>query len=182
MLNAKFSVLLPSARLPSTPTSCTASVQRQSLTVGRACATVLVMSPPYDIRERTFEFSVEVVSFCRCSWGAHEVTRVLVKQLLKAATSVGANMEEADGGQTKPDFITKVATAKKEAKEAVYWLRLIAATDASLRPLVPPLLDEAKQIAAIVATIRINAEKSKYRGSALLALIILAACYWMFFV
>jgi four helix bundle protein len=140
------------------------------------------MTPPYDIQERTFQFSVEVVSFCRRSWHVHEATRVLVKQLLKSSTSVGANMEEADGGQTKPDFITKVATAKKEAKETVYWLRLIAATEPGLRQRVPPLLDEAKQIAAIVATIHLNAEKNKNRGTAvLLVLALAAASWWAFF-
>ena len=118
------------------------------------------MSPPYDIQERTFEFSVAVVGFCRATWYGHDVTRVLVRQLLKAATSVGANMEEADGGQTPADFIAKVAIAKKESKEAVYWLRLLAATDPAVASKVPPLLDEAKQIAAIVSTILRNAEEN----------------------
>lgn len=87
------------------------------------------MSPPYDIQERTFEFSVQVVNASKRIWNANEVTRMMARQLVRSAMSVGANMEEADGGQTKPDFRTKVATARKEAKETVYWLRLIAATD-----------------------------------------------------
>lgn len=112
----------------------------------------------------------------------HEATRVLVKQLLRSSTSVETNMEEADGGQTKPDFITKVATAKKEAKETVYWLRLIAATEPSVRSHVAPLLNEAKQIAAIVSKIHLNAEKNQNRGAtALLALALVAACCWAIF-
>jgi four helix bundle protein len=116
------------------------------------------MDTPYNIQERTFQFSVAVVEFCRTLIAAHPVTRRIGWQLVDSATSVGANMEEADGGQSKPDFIGKVAVAKKEAKETVYWLRLIAATDSSCRDKIPPLLDEAKQIAAIVSAIKKNAE------------------------
>ena len=73
-------------------------------------------------------------------------------------------MEEADGGHTKPDFRAKVAIARKESKEAVYWLRLIVATDEPLRPRVLPLLDEANQIAAIISAIKRNADLSENRG------------------
>ena len=50
----------------------------------------------------------------------------LQRQLANSATSVGANFEEADGALTKRDFINKVAIARKEAKEARYWLRIVA--------------------------------------------------------
>ena len=119
--------------------------------------------PPYDIQERTFEFSVAIVSFCRQLIDANPVTRRLGWQLLDASTSIGANMEEADGGQTRPDFISKTAIARKEAKESVYWLRLIAATDLRWRPAVIPLLKEANEIASIVSTIKKNAETNLKR-------------------
>lgn len=51
---------------------------------------------------------------------------VIRTQLIKSGTSVGANMEEADGSLTKRDFINKVVIARKEAKETKYWLRLIS--------------------------------------------------------
>ena len=119
--------------------------------------------PPYNIQQRTFEFSAEVVMFCRQIWHVHYVTQHLARQLLKAASSVGANMEEADGGQSPADFISKVAIAKKESKESVYWLRLIAATDGNIRHRIPPLLDEAKQIESIVAAIHRKAEENQKR-------------------
>ena len=53
--------------------------------------------PPYNIQRRTFLFAAAVVTFCRDLTDAHPVTRKLSWQLLDAATSVGANMEEADG-------------------------------------------------------------------------------------
>jgi four helix bundle protein len=120
---------------------------------------------PYDIQERTFLFAKEVVEFCRSVTNAHPVTRQLSWQLLDAATSVGANMEEADAGQSKPDFISKIAIARKEGREAVFWLRLIAATDPVCRRSIPPLLDEAKQIAAIISSIKKGAESNPHRGT-----------------
>jgi four helix bundle protein len=119
--------------------------------------------PPYNIQERTFEFSKAIVLFCRRLGSANPVTRRLGWQLIDAATSVGANMEEADAGQSTPDFVSKTAIARKEAKETVYWLRLICATDAQWRGAVLPLLEEAKEIAAIVSAINRNAEANAKR-------------------
>jgi four helix bundle protein len=136
------------------------------------------MTPPYDIQERTFEFAVQVVLFCGKVSKMHTTTGVLARQLLKSATSVGANMEEADGAQTKPDFRTKVSTAKKEAKETVYWLRLIAATDAAARDRVLPLLAEANQIASIVTAIKRKADASANRGTPIGAFVIAAVVHW----
>jgi four helix bundle protein len=75
------------------------------------------MAPRYDIQERTFEFSVQVVAFCRHVMRAHQALGLLARQLLKAASSVGANMEEADGGQTKPDFITRSLSRRKKRRK-----------------------------------------------------------------
>jgi four helix bundle protein len=118
------------------------------------------MAPPYDIQERTFQFSVQVVQFCRDLWKAHPVTRRLSWQLLDAATSTGANMEEAEAGQSRRDFIAKVAIAKKEARESVYWLRLMAASDPQQRPAVLLLLEEAEQISRIITAIKKSAERT----------------------
>lgn len=119
---------------------------------------------PYDIQERTFLFACDVVHFCRAMLDAHPVSRRLSWQLLDAATSVGANTAEADVGQTKPDFRTKIATARKEARESVFWLRLLAATDRFLEPRIPLLLDEARQLSAILTTIKKNADEDDERG------------------
>jgi four helix bundle protein len=116
------------------------------------------MCPPYDIQERTFEFSVQIVQFCRDLWKANPVTRRIGWQLLDAATSTGANMQEADAGQSRKDFISKTGIARKESRESVYWLRLIAATDLEQRPRALPLLDEARQISRIITAIKKNAE------------------------
>ena len=119
--------------------------------------------PPYNIQERTFEFSTAIVRFCRDLVTANPVTRKLSWQLLDSATSVGANMEEADAGQSTPDFVSKTAIARKESKETVYWLRLIVATDAQWRAAALPLLKEANEIASIVSTINRNADTKARR-------------------
>jgi len=82
-----------------------------------------------DIRERAFAFAVRIVKLCQYLEKKTNVSRTLVTQLLKAGTSVGANLEEAQVGQSKPDFIGKNSIAIKEARESKYWLRLISATN-----------------------------------------------------
>lgn len=76
------------------------------------------------IQERALEFGVRILKFAdklpKTVGGA-----VIAKQLIRSGTSIGANMEEADGAASKNDFINKVTIARKEAREARYWLQLI---------------------------------------------------------
>ena len=79
---------------------------------------------PYDIRERSFLFAVRVIKWVRSfprDWGME----IAAKQLLRSATSVGANIEEADGTDTLKDKIYKWVLARKEARESRYWVRII---------------------------------------------------------
>jgi four helix bundle protein len=85
-------------------------------------------------------------------------------QLLKAGTSIGANMEEADAGQTKRDFIAKTAIARKESRESRFWLRLIAFAEPGSRADAEPLIDESGQIYRILTTIIMKAESNPDRG------------------
>jgi len=87
----------------------------------------MTVPKPYDIRQRTFEFAAAVVVWSR-NLAGDASTQILVRQLVRAATSVGANVEEADGTETSRDRINKWNIARKEAREARYWLRLIGAT------------------------------------------------------
>lgn len=80
------------------------------------------------IADKSFAFSVRVVRACR-----HLRTRkreyTLSEQLLRAATSIGANVHEASNAQSKKDFISKMYVAYKEATETEYWIRLLKETD-----------------------------------------------------
>jgi|SRR5678810_335232 hypothetical protein len=76
------------------------------------------MSPSYDVQERSFAFACDVIGFCRKLPRTDDALRRLSWQLLAASASIGANLEEADAGQTKADFIAKPSIARKE------WRRL----------------------------------------------------------
>jgi len=79
----------------------------------------------FDLEERTALFSESVIDFCK-KLPRNDITRPVISQLIRAATSVGANYCEADDGESKKDFIHKLSVAKKEARESKYWLRMIA--------------------------------------------------------
>ena len=123
-----------------------------------------VMETPYDIQERSFLFACRVVDFCKPLYEGSALLRELGRQLLHSGTSVGANLEEADAGESKPDFRHKVGVARKEAKESRYWLRLIAYAERRVQESASPLIEESTQLVAILTTIRKNAESSSDRG------------------
>ena len=82
-----------------------------------------------DIKERTFEFALRIIRLCQHLDKKPGVPRTLSYQMLKAGTSVGANVEEAQAGQSRADFVSKLAIALKEARETGYWLRLLRESD-----------------------------------------------------
>jgi four helix bundle protein len=73
-----------------------------------------------------------------------------MRQLVRAGTSIGANLEEADAAQSKPDFISKCTISLKEARESHYWLRILKATG---KAEADRLLSEANELIAILTTI-----------------------------
>ena len=75
------------------------------------------------ILEMSFNFSLEIISLYKKLIKHNEY--VLSKQLLRSATSIGANVEEGNAAQTKKDFISKMSIASKEARETRYWLKLL---------------------------------------------------------
>ena len=78
--------------------------------------------------EKSYQFSIRIVNAAR--YLANDKKEfILSKQLLHSGTSIGANAEEAQGGQSKKDFISKISISYKEARETHYWLRLLKDTD-----------------------------------------------------
>ena len=110
---------------------------------------------PRDLCERTFLFACDVSAFCLVlsrQAGAH---RQIAGQLLRAGTSVGANAEEAKAAYTRREFACKNNIVLKEAREARFWLRLIAANKLSTTEAIEPLLCEANELVGIyTATVR----------------------------
>lgn len=111
------------------------------------------MSGEVDIVGRTFDFSVRIVKLCQVLDKLPGVPRILAGQILRSGSSIGANVEEAQAGQSKADFISKLSIACKEARETRYWLRLLKATDIMSKSKLTPLIDEANQLTAILITI-----------------------------
>ncbi len=79
------------------------------------------------ILDKSFDFALAIIEEYKKMRKEKEF--VLSKQLLKSGTSIGANVNEATAGQSKKDFIAKMAIASKEARETNYWLRLIQASE-----------------------------------------------------
>src|SRR5688572_19663047 len=89
------------------------------------------------IAELSFGFAIEIIKLYSNLIDKKEF--VLSKQLLRSGTSIGANVEEASAGQSKRDFITKMAIASKEARETRYWLRLLKASQVAALDYAPYL-------------------------------------------
>lgn len=81
------------------------------------------MNKQTGILELSFRFSIEIIKLYKQLTGQKEF--ILSKQLLRSATSIGANVEEANAAQSKRDFIAKMSIASKEARETRYWLWLL---------------------------------------------------------
>ena len=114
-----------------------------------------------NIKERSFEFAVRIVKLCRELEKNSSTTRTLLKQLVRSGTSIGANIEEANGSQSKADFTAKMYIACKEARETHYWLRLFATTEIINPYRLESLLDESNQLVAILTAIVKKAKPSK---------------------
>ena len=82
----------------------------------------------YDLEERTFEFTKRVIRFCKKLKRTTENVE-LIKQVVRASGSVGANYIEANEALSKKDFIMRLKISRKESKESRYWLRLIVETN-----------------------------------------------------
>jgi len=80
---------------------------------------------------------------------------------LNAGTSVGANAEEAQAAQSKPDFISKNSIALKEARETHYWLRLLIAAEIMSEEKLAGLRDEAEELKRILGSIVVSARRSQ---------------------
>lgn len=106
-----------------------------------------------NVRDRTFHFAIRIVHLCQWLDDRPGVPRTISRQLLRSGTSIGANCEEAVAGQSRADFRSKYAIALKEARETLYWIRLLAAANIAPATRLAPLEDEANQLVSILTTI-----------------------------
>ena len=103
------------------------------------------------IQQKSYAFALKVISLYRKLCHANEF--VLSKQLLRSGTSIGANVEEAQAGQSRADFISKMSIASKEARESSYWLRLLRDSGTIDKNEVESLLADSESIINILTSI-----------------------------
>ena len=114
----------------------------------------------YDLEERTLKFSEDIIIFVS-RIKRDTITSPLISQLVRSATSIGANYCEANGASSKKDFKNKIYICKKEAKETKYWLQLIskALPDSSEKCKI--YLKEAQELTLIFSKIVQTIENQK---------------------
>lgn len=106
----------------------------------------------FDLEERTAKFSVSILSFCR-TITINYLSENQIRQLIKSATSIGANYMEANGSDSKRDFRSKISICKKEAKETTYWLRILINLFPNKKDELKTLWTEAQELLLIFSAI-----------------------------
>ena len=113
-----------------------------------------------DINKRTFDFALRIIKLCQFLNKNYVMeNNVLAKQLLRSGTSIGANVEEAQAGQSRSDFIHKMAIALKEARETNCWLRLLKASEILPKEKLAELIKESDEIKKILGSIIVSSKK-----------------------
>ncbi|MEA2011465.1 MAG: four helix bundle protein [Verrucomicrobiota bacterium] len=122
------------------------------------------MNAELKIGDRTFEFAVRIIRLCQYLEKKDRVSLTLANQLLRSGTSIGANAEEAQAGQSKADFIAKMSISRKEARETLYWLKLLKATKLVDENMISEIIKESDELVRILTSIVKSAQKGKNYG------------------
>ncbi len=110
------------------------------------------------VQAKSYEFAKQIVFLYKDLRDRKEYA--LASQLLRAGTSVGANVEEAIGGQSKKDFIHKISISYKEARETKYWLRLLADTNYLDHKTSEKYLNDCEELLKILGSILKSSRKN----------------------
>ena len=114
-----------------------------------------------NIQEKSFQFAVRIINLYK-----HLTTIkkefILSKQILRSVTSIGANIEESIGGRSDKEFLFKLEISYKEARETIYWLKLLKATDYISANEFESIDIEAEEICKILAKIIITLKGKMY--------------------
>jgi four helix bundle protein len=104
------------------------------------------------VQEKSFALPLSIIEIYRLCVGQREF--VLSKQLLRSGTSIGANVEEALAGQSRADFLSKMSIASKEAREALYWLRLMNASQIVTIDLQPVIIQTEEVVCLLTSIVK----------------------------
>src|SRR5437773_12381945 len=103
------------------------------------------------LKDRTKNFSIRVLKMTR-EIKKGRIEDILVRQIVRSATSMGANYRSALRARSKPDFISKITIAEEEADETCFWIELIIEMEIFRKKRLDALLKEASEITAILTT------------------------------
>jgi len=117
-----------------------------------------------DLKKRTKQFALRILKLV-AALPTSVQGRAVGGQLVRAGTSVGANYRAACRGRSRAEFVAKLGVVEEEADESGFWLELIIESDLLKKELVQPLLDEANELAKIMARSRISASAALARKS-----------------
>ena len=106
---------------------------------------------PYDLRKWTSLYALEVIKFLE-TLASDYISQTIGKQLLRSATSIGANVVEGRASSSRKDFANFYNHALKSANESLFWLELLRDGGKALSDGVHPLIDETRQLAKILAS------------------------------
>ncbi|MBK7037844.1 MAG: four helix bundle protein [Bacteroidetes bacterium] len=113
------------------------------------------------VLQKTYSFAVMITKFCFEIQQNKKEFVILSTNLLKSGTSIGANVEEAQGAISKAEFIAKMQIALKEAKETKYWLRLIKDANVYRNEKSETLLQECNEIIQLITSILKTAKANR---------------------
>jgi four helix bundle protein len=121
---------------------------------------------PREILARSFAYALRAIKLYRYLQRRKDGAGwILGKQYLRAATSIGANIEEAQAGESRSDFIHKLGIAQKEARESRYWLHLLAGSGIVGREKLQPLRHKTKELIGIITAIIVSTKDRERAGS-----------------
>jgi len=106
-----------------------------------------------DLEARTTKFSLRIIKLCATLPNRRDAD-ILARQLLRSATSIGANYREANRGVSRADFAHKIGTIEKEAAETQYWLEILMEPRIASGKLAEDVMAEATELLAIFTSIR----------------------------
>ena len=104
------------------------------------------------VREKSFRFSVRIVKLCQFLRETKK-EHVMTKQLLRCGTSIGANIAESQQAQSRPDFVSKLNIALKEAVETDYWLRLLYETGYLTKKQFSSIISDCDELEKLLVSI-----------------------------
>ncbi len=105
------------------------------------------------VQQKSYDFAVKIVNTCS-SIMQEQKEYILSKQLIRSGTSIGANIEEAIGGQSRKDFFAKLTISYKEARESHYWLRLLRDTGYLEKNKTEELIKDCEELLRIIGSIQ----------------------------